>query len=180
MGIPFYRSTITETMKEGGFAAVSDMDLETRIRAQEYVLARHVEVMSSTTLSRPCITDRTPLDMLAYMMGEVTMHNTPQEFWGRINAYREAAIRATDMHFDTIICLRPLPVYEVDPDKPPPNPAYQWEIQHLIEGAGRMCRGANVGHCETNDLQGRVEGCAAVFAAALEEQTKFHATIRRH
>lgn len=173
MGILYHPVSITATMKEGGFDPVADLSLEDRIAGQEYVLARHLHDLN--TLKRPCVVDRTPLDMLAYMLGEITMHNTPEPFWDRIHNYAEQAIEMTDLYYESIICLRPLDTYEVHPDKPPPNVGYQWMIQYLIEGSARKCDQCAVGHAETTDLQTRVDGITGVFTKRLAKLAKVQA-----
>lgn len=166
MGILFHETSTTKIMREGGFEAVADMPIEQRIAAQEYLLSRHIEDLQN--LPRPCIVDRTPLDMIGYMLGEVTMNNTPVELGERVDRYVTHCLKIADLYYDTIVMLRPLGTYEADPTKPPPNSAYQWEHQFLVEGSAKFLRHVAVGHCASEDLEVRVRACMNLFNKRLD------------
>jgi hypothetical protein len=138
LGFAYYDASVSRIMRELGVNSVEHLTLDKRLDAQEYLLKRHLEDIA--TMPRPCITDRTPLDFIGYMLAEVTMHNTPQELWERTGKYVEDCLTATRIHYDTVIACRPLPSYEEDPTKPPPNVGYQWELQLIIEGAMMQVR----------------------------------------
>ena len=76
--------------------------------------------------------------MIGYCLGEVTMHNTTPQLGERISAYVLECLEATLTHFDTVIVIRPLPIYTVDRKSPPLNLAYQNLVQLLIEGAANQ------------------------------------------
>lgn len=133
MGIPYHDASVTRIMNEIGVNPVATLDsIDTRIAAQEQLLVRYIEELR--TLPRPFITDRTPLDMAAYVLGEVTMLNTTREQGERIAKYVSVCQERTRELFDAVTVLRPLPFYESKSTRPPPNPAYQHQIQTLIEG----------------------------------------------
>jgi len=178
LGFHFHETSTSQVMKEGGFVAVADMPMVERLAAQEYVLARHIADLEA--LPRPCIVDRTPLDMLAYLMGEVTMHNTSPELWPAIDEYRKKAIRVTDLHYDAIVFLRPLSFFEAAPDKPPPNVAYQWHIQMLIEGAALQLRNVSMCRVASEDLEDRVESGANFIVDRMKTQAKGQLDFPRH
>lgn len=135
-GITYHDASVSKIMKEAGINPVASISLADRMPAQEFLLDRYLSDLEA--LPRPFITDRTPLDMIGYMLGEVTMHNSSPEMAKRIDLYVDRCIIATRQIFDSIIFLRPLVEYKVDPDKPPPNPAYQWETQFIIEGSYQL------------------------------------------
>jgi hypothetical protein len=134
-----------------------------RLRLQEFILEKFMDRVKAAP--RPAISDRTPLDMIGYMLAEVTMHNTPIEFHDQIQRYVDKCLAETVLHFDMILMLRPLPIFEVDPTKPPPNRAYQSAVQFLIEGAGQQSDHLCSGVIVTTDLQRRVDAtCCALEA----------------
>jgi hypothetical protein len=136
----FHDASVSKIMREAGINAVGDVPLEARVEAQEFLLKRYLKDLQWAP--RPMITDRTPLDMIGYMLGEITMHNTDVKLGARVQEYVDACLSAAVSHFDTIILLRPLPVYIQDPDKPPLNQAYQSLVQYIIEGAATVCEEA--------------------------------------
>jgi len=129
----YYDASVSKLMAEAGINAVGLVSLEDRMGAQEYLLEKHYEITQK--LPRPFISDRTPLDMIAYTLGEVTMHNVNPQLSERIERYVNRCLTVTANTYDSFIIVRPLEGYEVDPTKPPPIRAYQWQVQMLIEGA---------------------------------------------
>jgi hypothetical protein len=137
-GWHYHDASVTKIMQAAGVDPVGDLTLEERLPAQWKLLTQYLHDIS--ILPRPFITDRSPLDMIAYMLGEVTMHNTSAEFGQEIDEYVNACVVATRNNFDSIIILRPLPTYAAADGKPPPNPAYQWQSQMIMEGAYNLIR----------------------------------------
>jgi predicted ATPase len=176
MHLHFHESSVTRLMKEGGFNDVADMPPVQRILAQEFVLTRYLQEIEKAP--RPCITDRTPIDMLAYTLGEVTMHNTDPIVAKKIDAYVDRCLVEAMRHFHTIIILRPLPFYQADVKRPPPNAAYRWNIQFLCEGALKMISDT-VQECTifTHDLAERVECAKELIADGLKEIEDFKQTV---
>lgn len=133
MQIPFFETSTSKLLAEKGINAVGDLPLLQRIEAQEYLIEKHWELTQA--LPRPFISDRTPLDMIAYTLGEVTMHNTDLQTAQRIQRYVERCLWVANHTYSGILVLRPLPFYEKDDTKPPENPGYQTMIQMIVEGA---------------------------------------------
>lgn len=133
LGIHFEETKTSDVMRAKGFDMTGAMTIERRVEAQEILLDHHIELLGK--LPRPVILDRTPLDMAAYMLGEVTMLNTDHVLGCRIQKYVDKAMKATTDHYDTIFVVRPLPLYVIEDGKPPDNPAYQWAFQMLLEGS---------------------------------------------
>lgn len=141
LGFHFWETKTAELMRTKGIAIVSDMGIEDRLRAQELLLEAFVEHIDALPFtSYPFICDRSPLDMLAYTLGEVTMHNTDPAIGERIHRYAETCLQVTRTYFDSVVIVRPLGHYAPASDKPPANLAYQWQIQFLIEGAFMSAR----------------------------------------
>jgi predicted ATPase len=159
MGIPYHDASVTRIMNDMGIDPVSQFEsIEARIDAQERLLAHYIVELSQ--VPRPFITDRTPLDMAAYAMGEVTMLNTTQAQGARIAAYVQICKEKTKDLFDAVAILRPLPFYESKSTRPPPNAAYQQQTQTLIEGFISQT-------AEKNPL-----AYAVVYATDLERRTQ--------
>ncbi len=168
-GIRYFSSSTTQIMKEGGFDGVADMPIVQRIAAQEWLLLRYMEIID--TEPRPFITDRTPIDMASYLLAEVTMHNTPVELGPRIKAYVNSCVMASHSLFDTMIITRPLAEYVAEPDKPPPNLAFQQHIQVLIEGLGyqMMANGKTVALLTSTELESRINASCDLIGTRFKD-----------
>lgn len=136
--IPYHDASVTKVMQEAGVNAVGNLSLEERMNAQEFMLDKTIEILAK--VPRPFITDRTPIDMIGYTMGELTMHNSSIEMGNRIADYAKRCIKATEDNFAMVFVLEPLPVFAVDPNKPPPNLGYQQMVQYIMEGAALNVR----------------------------------------
>jgi nicotinamide riboside kinase len=169
LGIPFHQNSVTEVLSRYGVDPVAKQSLEDRINIQYILLNNHVEEIQK--LPRPVLVDRTPVDYLAYLLAEMTMHNTNPEQYELIERFRVSAMKIIAMNYDMLMIIEPLPKYESDPTKPPPNRAYQWEIQYLIRGI--VYSQAELGHIgsyliNTNDLDARVSHCSALITQRLD------------
>lgn len=137
LNLPYLDASVTKIMADAGFNGVGDLPLEQRIEAQEFLVEKHWEMTQAQ--KGMFITDRSPLDMIGYMLGEVTMHNCDSQFAQRIQRYVDRCLEVTNDTYSGLIICRPLPVYTVDDKRPPENTAYQSLVQFIIEGAARQC-----------------------------------------
>ena len=107
-------------------------------------------------MKKPFVCDRTPLDMIGYMLGEVTMHSCDLELSQRIERYVERCLWIVQHTYFGVIVCRPLPFYEAAEDKPPESPAYQTMIQLLIEGASDRIDTIDIATLQTSDHEERM------------------------
>lgn len=174
-GFEFLETKTGEVMKAHGIDIVANMPIADRITAQEILLDHHIKVISAA--GRPLITDRTPLDMLAYTLGEVFMNNitmTTEEsrlIDKRIKAYSERCMREARRHYHAVVIVRPLSIYVDEEGKPPASRAYQDHFDMLVTGAATR---ANVRHAilKTDDLDDRVEATGAFIIAEINALAK--------
>ena len=139
-GIAFYDGSFGRLARTLGYESVARMSIVERLTMQSRVLDQYEREIQIDAADR--ITDRTPLDMLAYLMAEVGMHAGLEDAASRaIVAYRDRCIALTRDLFDDVFLLQSLPVYVVADGKPSDDPAYQAHIQALIEGAIFAARG---------------------------------------
>lgn len=161
-GIAFYDGSFGRLARTLGFESVTRMSVVERLTMQNRVLDLYDREIRLDAADR--ITDRTPLDMLAYLMAEVGMHAGLEETASRaIVAYRDRCVALTRDLFDDVFLLQPLPVYVVADGKPSDDPAYQAHIQALIEGAIFASRGTLP--ITTIDTYAPDQRLAAVLAA---------------
>jgi len=136
LDIPFVPTSITEMAADLGLPSpVAPLNLNDRTVCQVELLTAMCKFLES--LPHPCIIDRTPLDLLAYMLAEVHMHahiDASEILMGVINDYSLYCIGIAKRFLTVIYCLEPLPTYEVDSKRPAWNPAYHRHVQWLIKG----------------------------------------------
>lgn len=138
LGARFVRASITELGKSVGADPVSKMNVVERLQLQERMLAAFIQKLEGLDQSELIIMDRTPLDMVGYMMAEINMHShldLSPELMKRADIYVAAAQRATAMFYDHIFLTSILPEYEAAETRPDWNPAYQRHVHLLIHGA---------------------------------------------
>jgi len=137
LGIPFLPTSITEMAADLGLPSpVAQLNLNDRTVLQVELLTAMCKFLES--LPHPCIIDRTPLDLLAYMLAEVHMHahiGASETLIKVINDYSLYCVGIAKRFLTVIYCLEPLPTYEVDSKRPAWNPAYHRHVQCLIKGA---------------------------------------------
>ncbi len=175
----YHDASVSKIMKEAGINAVGDVPLQARIEAQEFLLKRYLKDLQWAP--RPLVTDRTPLDMIGYALGELTMHNTDAALGRRFDDFCDACIGATVQHFDTIVVVRPLTTYTADPSKPPHNLGYQTMVQLLIEGAATFAEGnVYVHRLYTSDLQDRRLQTNAWLSDRMSNIVEMSKQVRKH
>jgi cytidylate kinase len=78
LGIHYLDASTTAIMEGTGFNPVAPgATIGQRLRAQDYLLKEFTKMAMKAPY--PFISDRTPLDHAAYMLGELTMHNATAE-----------------------------------------------------------------------------------------------------
>jgi len=143
LGIPFIPTSITEMAAEAGLPSpVADLNFIDRMNFQVGLLKAFERFLGK--IDKPCIIDRTPVDLLAYTYAEVGMHSTKNALANRTNvfedydrqliAYRALCLKLIYTYKPFIIFLRRLPDYEFNDYRPPIGFAYQIHCETLIKG----------------------------------------------
>jgi nicotinamide riboside kinase len=142
LDIAYLPVSISETARAHGYDSVGALDLTQRFDLQTKLLLAHEAMLSAA--KRPAILDRTPIDLIAYMMCEVDMHShetmTPK-LAKAIEQYVEGCLALTRAHYDMIFVLGKLSTYEEDPKRPATNPAYHRHTDLVMKGAVMDLRG---------------------------------------
>lgn len=156
MGLNFVETSITSMAKSVGFDPVKPMTIDERINLQWSLLAQLKALID--TCERPAIFDRTPLDMIGYMLCEITMTTTltPAQ-QDEVEAYVIECLKTTMQMFDMIFMLGPLPTYEEASTRPALNKGYQIHSDLVMRGALSQIRN-RVAHAilHTTDLDERM------------------------
>lgn len=140
--IDFVKTSITELAMKRGYNAIGFLSLRERLELQRGLLEDHLEQISK--LNTPVILDRTPLDLIGYMMAEVHMNsavNLTASEMKAAAAYVSICQYAACEKFDAIFHLAPLPFYETADTRPGENPAYQAHVDLIIRGSLHQLEG---------------------------------------
>lgn len=110
-----------------------DYPLEVRLDIQKRILDAF-EKQCKPYLNGPFVTDRTPVDFMAYMLADCQRSNLSGGLSEKINAYLKDCTDLTNWLFPVLIVVQPgIPLVE-EKDKAPANIAYVEHINHIVMG----------------------------------------------
>lgn len=130
--IPFICTQVSKIIKDLGYSANIQYDVNTRIKIQGVVLEETAKLWESQTT--PFITDRTPIDMIGYMVANATQEELTKEFDPIFQEYIEKCLYFTNKYFNKIVIVPPaIPVVEAD-GKANTTKTYIGHIAYVING----------------------------------------------
>jgi hypothetical protein len=130
LNIPFVRTTTSQVFAELGLDPAETMDFKTRLFVQNHVLDAAEKVWQNSP--SPFVSDRTPIDMIAYTLGDI-QGKTEVDF-DLLNQYIDRCYASTNQFFQNLAIIQsgiPL-IYEQG--KAALNPSYIEHINVLIIG----------------------------------------------
>ena len=170
LNIPFVRTSITEMARKAGFEAVGSLPLPDRWRLQQSLLTQFEDMLDN--MRGPVILDRTPVDLIGYLYGEIDMHSDQAldlETLKQIDAYCTKCQNLTATRFDRVFITNILPEYELAETRPGFNPAYQRHVHMIIVGSLITAENqSDVSLLTTNDLHQRIDIVMETIAGRLE------------
>jgi len=129
-GAQFVRTRVSEIFQECGLHPAQPMDFATRLNVQFRILVACESDWRNA--SGNFITDRTPVDLMAYTLGDIQGETQVSE--PEFNRYVERCFEAANRFFDTLIIIQPgIPLAEAE-GKAALNKAYIEHINSLIIG----------------------------------------------
>ena len=126
-GLEFVQTSASQVFKDLGFDAATHYDFATRLTIQEEILKRFDQQYAAVG-AKPAISDRTPLDMLAYTMAEAVQYAVPAELQDRFKKYVQSCIDVTNRRFGVLLVVQPGIKIVEEEGKAALNDAY---IEHL-------------------------------------------------
>jgi hypothetical protein len=106
------------------------MNFETRLRVQQQVLIAAEEVWQ--TEDQPFVTDRTPIDMMAYTLADI-QGSTDVDI-SEFERYMKRCFEVTNKYFDALIVLQPgIPLVHAE-GKAALNRAYMEHLNAIVLG----------------------------------------------
>lgn len=157
IGASFVPTSFSSVFRERGVNVQAGMSVDERLEIQEALLAR-ARVIYRQALA-PFITDRSPIDLLAYTLAEVGKSLTAAQE-ARVSAYADACFDLAGEHFTTLVLVQPGIPLVADATKAVASPTYLAHLTALMRGLladERLAARVGVIGAETIDLSARVD-----------------------
>lgn len=158
VGIPFVETSTSQVFEALGFDPKVDYDFKIRMMIQNKILDAAEALWRKYPVE--FITDRTPLDMLAYTMADVQRQNLDKDDEKLFMDYMKRCIESANRYFALLIVVQPgIPLVEAK-GKAPNNIAYIEHLNTLIAGLlndRRIETGRFIFNRETTDLDKRCD-----------------------
>ncbi len=144
-GLPYVPVNASAVFESLGLVPSSPMSFGDRLKAQSMILNAAEIEWSKHPMG--FVTDRTPLDMLAYTLTDVgmnTIENEQQE--AELLAYSDACMEATKQHFQLLFMIQPgIPVVYAE-NKGAMSPGYIMHLNWVMRGLLADRRTRVIGH----------------------------------
>jgi hypothetical protein len=130
LNIAFVRTTTSQVFAQLGLDPAEPLDFQTRLFVQNHVLdaAEHVWQESAS----PFISDRTPIDMIAYTLGDI-QGKTDVDF-NLLSQYIDRCFASTNQFFQNLAIIQPGISLVYEEGKAALNAAYIEHINVLVIG----------------------------------------------
>lgn len=129
-GLSFCETNLSQYLRDAGIDPRVGLPLARRLKVQEGMLdyLESVYVAALKRRRKAVITDRTPLDVLAYTAGDINRGNCGPKVDQLFAAHFGRAVQMTGFFFDRVILVQPgIPLVDAE-GKAPPSTSY---IEHL-------------------------------------------------
>ena len=130
LNIPFVRTTTSQVFAQLGLDPAEPMDFQTRLFVQNHVLDAAEQVWKES--ASPFISDRTPIDMIAYTIGDI-QGKTDVDF-DLLSQYIDRCFASTNQFFQNLAIIQPGIPLVYEEGKATLNAAYIEHINVLVIG----------------------------------------------
>lgn len=171
LGIHYIDGSITKLGKQLGYDPVAPLGLSQRIALQYGLLKAHMDLIEQAP--RPAFIDRTPVDMVGYMLCEFDMHSSlilSDKELELADQYVDLCKKAVNARYDTVFLLSRLPTYEEADTRPKLNPAYQRHSHLVMTGVFQELNDCvNTVYVNTTNLEERISAVENIIVHRLDE-----------
>ncbi|WP_199153480.1 AAA family ATPase [Chromobacterium sp. ASV23] len=171
--INFLKTDVSGVLAKLGIDPAADVDFKTRMRAQHAVLDALDAAYGAA--SADCITDRTPLDAIAYTLADVRRESVVDE--AELSAYLARAFDMLNRRFSMVCLVQPgIPLIEEE-GKAPATAGYVEHIAQLAAGLvvdDRVSVMARIIASRVVDLSDRVD----CVIRAIQDSTRYASELR--
>lgn len=130
LNIPFVRTTTSQVFADLGLDPAEPMDFKTRLFVQNHVLDAAEQVWQNSAV--PFVSDRTPIDMIAYTLGDI-QGKTEVDF-DLLSQYIDRCFASTNQFFQNLAIIQPGIPLIYEEGKAALNAAYIEHINVLVIG----------------------------------------------
>jgi hypothetical protein len=130
LNLPFVRTTTSQVFAQLGLDPAEPMDFQTRLFVQNHVLNAAEQVWQES--ASPFISDRTPIDMIAYTLGDI-QGKTDVDF-NLLSQYIDRCFASTNQFFQNLAIIQPGIPLVYEEGKAALNAAYIEHINVLVIG----------------------------------------------
>ena len=130
LNLPFVRTTTSQVFAQLGLDPAEPMDFQTRLFVQNHVLDAAEQVWQES--ASPFISDRTPIDMIAYTFGDI-QGKTDVDF-NLLSQYIDRCFASTNQFFQNLAIIQPGIPLVYEEGKAALNAAYIEHINILVIG----------------------------------------------
>lgn len=130
--VPFVETSSSAVFERLGYSPKVDYDFGTRMIIQNAILDDAVAKYAKHT--GMFVTDRTPIDMLAYTMADVQRENLTLEQSEEFTKYFMRCFEETNKRFMCLMLVQPGIEIVDAPGKAPANPAYMEHLNTIMFG----------------------------------------------
>lgn len=131
--IAFVQTGASAVFKDMGLDPAKHYDFATRLAVQEEIL-RRFDLQYAEIDAKSAITDRTPLDLLAYTIAEAVQNAVPAELQARFKKYVQSCIDVTNKRFGVLLVVQPGIKIVAEEGKAALNEAYLEHLNSIILG----------------------------------------------
>jgi hypothetical protein len=128
--IAFVKTDTSAVFKQQGLHPAAPMDFNTRLWIQNHIIEAAVQIWQSEP--KDFITDRTPLDFMAYTLADI--QGATEVDFAELTGYLTRCIDATNRFFNLLVVLQPAIPLVYEPGKAALNPAYMEHLNVIIQG----------------------------------------------
>jgi hypothetical protein len=130
LNIPFIRTTTSQVFADLGLDPAEPMDFQTRLFVQNHVLDAAEQIWQNAATN--FISDRTPIDMIAYTLGDI-QGKTEVDF-DLLSQYINRCFASTNIFFQNLAIIQPGIPLVYEQGKAALNAAYIEHINVLVMG----------------------------------------------
>lgn len=132
-GCLFLETSTSAVFAELGIDPAAKLDFKTRMDVQEKILESLEAQYRGVSLKHGVITDRSPLDAIAYIMADAAGNFVPEDQQERFAKYIDKCFEVTNKYFSVVVLVQPGLPMKATPGKAAPNMAYCEHLNMLLK-----------------------------------------------
>jgi adenosyl cobinamide kinase/adenosyl cobinamide phosphate guanylyltransferase len=139
--LKFVKTSTSAVFAQHGLDPSEPLDFKTRLWIQHHVIEAAITIWQ--TESQPFITDRTPIDFMAYTLAEI--QGDTEVDYPQLETYINKCFKVCNQYFNKLIIVQPAIPLVYEAGKAALNRAYMEHLNSLIQG---LCADERQ-HCST-------------------------------